>query len=180
VTIPKRSIAHGEVPAAHDLASLLLAEEPSQARELGRNGYLFRESKWPSPAWVVDYLLGNPVPWQITDWIRTGEVLGSPPGESRSSEFARHIAYDPVVPFESSPLGPTSLWDLGTAGTDVGATIGEYVTGHPLLLLSLGAGMVVCGAARGIGEALRIGLRARILELMGVEDPERTPGSPDD
>lgn len=34
------------------------------------------------------------------------------------------------------------------------------------------------GAAHGLADALRIGLRARLLQLMGVDDPDRSDSEP--
>jgi hypothetical protein len=79
------------------------------------------------------------------------------------------------VPFESSPLGAKALYDLVTASGGVGAAVGSYATGEPLLLLAVRAGIIVCGGARGVADALRIGLRAKLLKLMGVDDPEPSP-----
>lgn len=116
---------------------------------------------WPfEPYFVERYLSG-----------RRGPRRGGP------SEFAQYVTYAPVIPFESSPLGPKALSDLATAGGGVGVAVGAYASGHPILLLAIPAGIVVCGAAAGIADALRIGLRSRILDLMGVEDPERRDGT---
>jgi hypothetical protein len=40
--------------------------------------------------------------------------------------------------------------------------------------------MIVCGAASGIADALRIALRTKLLDLMGVEDPALPPDAPRD
>lgn len=52
------------------------------------------------------------------------------------------------------------------------------LTGRPLVIIVVPAGIIVCGAAQGIAQGLRIGLRAKVLALMGVEDPERPPPGP--
>ena len=41
---------------------------------------------------------------------------------------------------------------------------------HPLLLLLVPVGIILCGAATGIAQALRIGLRAHLLRIMGIEE----------
>ena len=78
-----------------------------------------------------------------------------------------------MVPIESSPLYGKALSEL-FAGGGVTAAVG-YLVGHPLLVFEVGGGMIVCGAARGVAEALRIGLRSKLLDLMGVDDPDREP-----
>jgi hypothetical protein len=84
-----------------------------------------------------------------------------------------------LVPFESSPLSAKALSDLAAAGGGIGAAVGAYATGDPLLLLAVPAGIVVCGAAHGLSEALRIGLRAKLLTLIGVDDPGTDRGDPE-
>jgi hypothetical protein len=51
-----------------------------------------------------------------------------------------------------------------------------YATGNPLLILAVPAGIIIRGAAYGIADALRLGLRARVLGWMGVPDPEQREG----
>ena len=46
-------------------------------------------------------------------------------------------------------------------------------TGDPLLLIAVPLGIIICGAASGVADALRIGLRRKVLDLMGVPDPEQ-------
>lgn len=53
----------------------------------------------------------------------------------------------------------------------VSAALAASVTGQPLLLLAVPAAIIVCGAAKGIAEALHIGLRARLLVWMDVDEP---------
>ena len=69
------------------------------------------------------------------------------------------------IPFENSPLGATSLAALlshGT-GTAVRAYIGFVVSGSgPLLLITVPAGMIICGAASGAATGLHDGLRSLI------------------
>jgi hypothetical protein len=96
-------------------------------------------------------------------------LRGNRPGDL--SPFAQYLVYAPLVPFESSPLTAKALSDLAAAGGGIGAAVGAYATGDPLLLLAVPAGIVVCGAAHGLADALRIGLRAKLLQLMGVADP---------
>jgi hypothetical protein len=86
--------------------------------------------------------------------------------------FAEYVSYADIVPFESSPLSPDSLGKILTAGSGagIGAGVAIMVAGGPtpLLFVTVPAGMIVCGAAMGVSEALQKGLRYRILKLMGV------------
>jgi hypothetical protein len=87
-------------------------------------------------------------------------------------EFAAYLAMTPVVPFENSPLSAESLGNLLTkaGGYGVGAYIG-FITGGttPLLFITVPAGMVICGAAAGIGRGLEEGLRSRVRTLISGE-----------
>lgn len=179
VTIPVRSIPSGiEAPDAVGTARLLGLREP----RLGDEGAIALR---PVEAWslpfLLDAMLGRPLddfgPWRDPFWFE--DYLRGPRSRSGPSAFAQYLAYSPVVPFESSPLGPKALSELATAGGGVGAALGAYATGDPLLLLVVPAGIIVCGAARGVADALRIGLRSKLLELMGVEDPDRDASEPD-
>ncbi len=91
-------------------------------------------------------------------------------------EFAEYVSYADVVPFESSPLSPDSLGKILTAGSGagIGAGVAIMVAGGPtpLLFITVPAGMIVCGAAMGVSEALQKGLRYKILKLMGVPDAQ--------
>ena len=44
--------------------------------------------------------------------------------------------------------------------------------GRPILLVVVPAGIIICGAATGIAQALQIGLRTHILRLMGIEEAD--------
>lgn len=71
--------------------------------------------------------------------------------------FAEALLNEELVPFESSPLQAVSLAQLTKAsGVATGAYIGFVIAGEtPLLLITVPAGMMICGAAAGIGEGLR-------------------------
>lgn len=82
-------------------------------------------------------------------------------------------AFTPLIPFQESPLDLHSLAELAVKAT--GVSLGAYAGfvasgGTPLVLITVPAGMVLAGAAAGIGKALEEGLRRKILTLMGVPD----------
>jgi hypothetical protein len=171
ITVPRRSLVDAD---EFDPVRLSL--------RLGIRGLEGTDSRSPTQveAWslpfLVDSLIGGQPPWPFEPFAprpfridRRSRVRGPSP-------FAQHVAFAPVVPFESSPLGPKTLADLLTAGGGAGAALGSYVTGDPVLLIVAAGGIIVGGAASGIGDALRVGLRAKLLELMGVDDPDRDRG----
>ncbi|WP_156924476.1 hypothetical protein [Derxia gummosa] len=83
-------------------------------------------------------------------------------------QFARFLTEEAVVPFENSPLHGVSLQSLSKASPyALGAYIGFVVSGStPMLLLTVPAGIILCGAAAGIGEGLNRGLRDRLQYLL--------------
>jgi hypothetical protein len=175
ITVPVRSV---DPEVARDPARL--AARLGIRRATGGEGLPGMVEAWNLP-FILDQMMGR----QTQPPDRLGRRFGVVGPERRlrrrgPSTFAQYAAYAPVIPFESSPLGAKSLADLVTAGGGVGAALGSYATGDPILLVVAAGGVIVCGAARGISDALRIGLRARILELMGVDDPERQGARDDD
>jgi len=85
--------------------------------------------------------------------------------------FADQVSSQALVPFETSPLGPHSLADIGKMVSQFGpgTMIGVVAAGHtPLVLITVPVGIVLCGAAAGVARALYTGLQYRILKLMGL------------
>jgi hypothetical protein len=129
----------------------------------------------PVGAWglpfLVDTMLGS-----APDFPFIVEPPPSPPlprGVGRTpTPFAQYVTYAPVVCFEQSPVSGKSLAELVTTASGVSGAVGFLQTDNWLLLLIVPGGIIICGAARGISEALRIGLRTRLLRWMGVDDPE--------
>jgi hypothetical protein len=91
--------------------------------------------------------------------------------------FSEYVTFAPVVPFEHSPLGGEALAKLLTraSGAGIGAGIGIMVAGGPtpLLLITVPAGMIICGSAKGIADGLEEGLRYRVRHLMGLKPKPR-------
>lgn len=173
VTVPGRSVKGAEVPPVDVLAERLGFEPFHRAeRSLSR---IEPVEAWSLP-FLIDASMGR---WRGPDLLFEWRLYFDPPNRRGPSAFAQYLTYSPVIPFESSPLDGKALSELVTAG-GVGAAVGAFATDHPLLLLAVPAGIIVCGAARGVADALRIGLRSRLLALMGVEDPEADEPPPDD
>jgi hypothetical protein len=94
------------------------------------------------------------------------------------AEFAEQIAYAKLVPFEESPLNLHSLASLAGAGAKTGAvgigfTIGLVAALHgtPLVLVTVPAGIVICGAAIGAAE----GLKELLKRLIAGQRPKSPP-----
>ncbi len=88
-------------------------------------------------------------------------------------EFAEHLAFDDLIPFEQSPISLESLGKLvvSATGAGIGAYAGFVMAGPtPLLLITIPAGMIICGAAKGIADALEKGLRERLLRFLKSGD----------
>ena len=124
----------------------------------------------PVEAWnlpfMIDFALGR------SDFAL---VMEQPGEAARPSTFAQYVSYAPVVPIEQSPLAARSLAELVGAVATTTAFSWWYSEASPVFVLYVGGTLIVLGAAAGIAEALRVGLRARLLRLMGVEIREPPP-----
>ena len=174
VTVPGRSLAFAEAPPAEALARDLGLEPIAGTATAAPPVYSVAPLEGWSLPFFIDALMGRwNGPQPFFEWRFYSDV----PKRRGPSEFAQHLAYARVVPFESSPLEAKSLVELITGGA-ASAAVG-YLTGHPLFVLFVAAGIIVCGTARGVADALRIGARTKLLAWMGVDDPE-APAPPDD
>jgi len=83
--------------------------------------------------------------------------------------FAELVAFEPVVPIEESPLAAGVLVSLVTkaSGVAIGAFAGFVAVGpSPLLLVTVPAGMIICGAVKPLADALESGLRDKLQDLL--------------
>ncbi len=83
--------------------------------------------------------------------------------------FIEELIYGKHVIIENSPLSMESLANLVNSATGVGlgAYIGFIIGGNTtLLLLTVPAGMVICGSAAGLSRALEKGLEKRLMKLL--------------
>jgi hypothetical protein len=170
LTIPARSLPEGKVPNAKEVARSLLpvADDDERITQIG-----------PVEAWslpfFVDAALGRRLGPDISfEW----NLRVNPPSSRGPSAFAQHVVFDAVVPFESSPLRASSLAQLVGTGGGATAVVSAILTGDPILFIAVPAGIIVCGAAAGVAQALNLGLRAKILERMGYEDRDLKPTEP--
>jgi hypothetical protein len=166
ITIPARSLPDGEVPSINEVARnlrvLFMDDGPRAFRRNLR--------PWGLP-FLIDGALGR------RDSFRFYFDPDTPFGEKQGpSRFAEYLAFEAVVPFESSPLGAKALATLvGTTGS-AGAALGYAATSDPIVLLTVPAGIVIAGAALGVGAGLATGLadavRYRVHDLMGIPHDE--------
>ena len=91
-------------------------------------------------------------------------------------EFAEHVTFANVIPFEHSPLSGEALARLLSArsGAGIGVGVALMVAGGPtpLLFLTVPAGMIICGSAKGIADGLEEGFRQKVRRLMGLRPKE--------
>lgn len=88
---------------------------------------------------------------------------------SLDKDFAEQAAFDNFIPFEMSPISLESIGKLvvSATGAGIGAYAGFVLAGSsPLLLVTIPAGMIICGAAKGIADALEQGLREKLLRFL--------------
>lgn len=169
LTVPARALVEREIPSEVDELADALGFKPIRGPEGRPARRIAPVEAWSLP-FVIDAALGRFPDFPFEFYFDPLEPMRP---RREPSPFAQYVTYVPVIPFESSPLGAKSLAELATASGSVGAAVGYSATGDLLVLLLVPAGIIVCGAARGIGDALRIGLRSKLLRLMGVDDPER-------
>ena len=84
-------------------------------------------------------------------------------------DFGELAAFDNLVPFELSPINLESIGKLvvSATGAGIGAYAGFVLAGPtPLLFVAIPAGMIICGAAKGIADALEQGLRQKRLQFL--------------
>jgi hypothetical protein len=68
---------------------------------------------------------------------------------------------------------------LLAAGGAAAGVAGGLVEGDLMIVLAVPMGIIIVGAAQGVADALHIGIRAKLLEWMGVPEPRR-PSESDD
>lgn len=115
VTVPARSMSDAEVPPLEVVQRrLALRERPRRPRIMGVI------EPWALP-FAVDIALGRDEREFFKPWgpfLVEEHLRGNRPGGP--SPFAQYLAYAPLVPFESSPLGPKALSELAAAGGNRG------------------------------------------------------------
>ncbi|MGH3907414.1 MAG: hypothetical protein ACRDTE_25045 [Pseudonocardiaceae bacterium] len=122
-------------------------------------------------------------------YISALEAERTPEAERIGSllRFSDAIVFGEYIPFEASPLQSESLATLfakvtARGGVAVGASaaIVGATTGQPLLVVFVAGGMVLGGAAKGLGKALEEGLYQKVLSALKVPEPIRGEGGDDE
>jgi hypothetical protein len=122
------------------------------------------------------------VPALVGSWI---EAIRSDPfavstfgGPDVAGDFA--ALFDlPCIVIEQSPPELASLAGLlkQGGGVAVGAFVGLHAASGPMLLVTVPAGIIIVGAAAGLGSALEAGLRDLLLKFMQGEGRRSGPAS---
>lgn len=170
ITIPARSFMD-EVPSLEKAADALgvLFMEPDNPRAFRRN-----LRPWGLP-FLLDGALGRRAPFRF--YFDPDVPFGEKQGPS---SFAEYLAFEARIPFESSPLEGKTLTALVTATGSAGAALGYAATSDPIVLVTVPAGIVIGGAALGVGAGLATGLAdvvrqgvCRLMDVPGDEPPDR-------
>jgi hypothetical protein len=82
--------------------------------------------------------------------------------------FAEYLTFARVIPFEWSTFSADSLGNILTAQGYGEAAYAYYEEGTqvPMLVIAIPAGILICGSAPKMEDALGAGLRRRILEFV--------------
>jgi hypothetical protein len=92
-------------------------------------------------------------------------------------EFAEHLTFARVVPFEQPSLSADSLGNILTAqGHGEAGYVYHEATEIPLLAVAIPAGVVICGSAPGMVRALESGLRQRLIEIIKSRSGQHQDG----
>lgn len=108
------------------------------------------------------------------------EMMRRQPGRSSFDidgsllRFSERVTFEKFVPFERSPLQLESLAGLVSQGSGIGMGAAAGLVafwGNPMVLVAVPFGMIIGGAAKGVGLALGRGLYQKTLRLMGADSP---------
>jgi hypothetical protein len=166
VVVPKRSLPlSGDFPLETVFQELELTKlAPTDPSNLARHLAVLFSSQLPN----------HELPQTLASAaMATNPQFQPSPDDIRFAEF---VSFERLIPIEESPLSQESLAKLATtaSGVGIGAFIGFVAFGSsPFLLITVPVGMIICGAARGVGQALEEGLRDRLVRWLKGEKAER-------
>jgi hypothetical protein len=168
------------------------------SRSLGGDSYLFREPNGPLetlgllsladvPAGgVVRSLAACLSSEDVDEFMRRFHEGLAQEVEHASTElpaafaFAEYLTFARAIPFEWSTFSADSLGNVLTAqGYGEAAYVYHEDTTIPMLVIAIPAGILICGSAPKMEDALGAGLRHRILEFVknsSGEDGRRDEG----
>jgi hypothetical protein len=155
------------------------------SRSLGGRSYLFRETNGPLLTLgllsLADVPLGGVVrslaaclsSEDVDEFLRRfhegfKEEISKPSWETPAPfAFAEYLTFARVIPFEWSAFSADSLGNILTAqGYGEAAYVYYEGTEVPMLVIAIPAGILICGSATKMEDALGAGLRQRILEFV--------------
>ena len=155
------------------------------SRSLGGGSYLYREPNGPLLALgllsLADVPLGGVVrslaaclsSESVDEFLQRfhegfKEEISKPSWETPARfAFAEYLTFARVIPFEWSTFSADSLGNILTAqGYGQAAYVYYEGTNVPMLAIAIPAGMLVCGSAPKMEDALGAGLRRRISEFV--------------
>lgn len=169
-SIPSRSLLEPGLLADSRLAFSRLGVQPTMILtsanddlEFAIANLLHYARTTPGAAWIDEQFV-HPAPQVLSERTKQFGWLAM----LEEKEFARYLVVEPAVPFENSPLSGISLHEIAkSSGVAIGAYVGCVMAGNtPLLLITVPAGMVICGVASGVAHGLEEMLYARIKNLM--------------
>jgi len=153
-SVPTRSLAD---EGATKVASYLAGDEPVRSATV---------EAWSLPFLLDAVLRRYPsLGWEWERWEYLDRFILYRNREGPSA-FAQQLAYEPIVPVESSPLTKRLLSELLASGSIVTA----YVTHHPLLIFAGPAGVFLCTVARHLGDGIGVPARDRLWRALGASD----------
>lgn len=145
------------------------------ARELGLEYLADISSAAALPSVLAAILLGGDAvaavdaPWRADD------------AAAEIATFVENMAFSRLIPIWTNPLDLRSLATVLTTGSGVaiGAWAGVVASGgSPLILITVPVGMVIGGAAAGVGRALESGLQERLGAWLRPRPPSAQPSKP--
>jgi hypothetical protein len=176
LSLPSRSILPRSVLATPEVVMEMLKIEPLSAIRT-------RSELDEAVSYLVEYaetpveISKRALPPTLQPWDNETPVtlIGEPPSVDRAT--VNELVREAIVPTEQSPLQGTPLSELvghASAGS-VGAVLGYQAAPHsPLLLITVPAGIVLVGAAKGLGAGLNAGLRGLVeRQLLGVKKQKK-------
>ncbi len=95
-------------------------------------------------------------------------IFANKSGHRELIHFAEYLFHGAQIPFEQSPLAGLSIDKILKSPATIGAAAGFVITAAygPLFIVAVPAGMIICIAAKGIGDGLADGLKHKIVKGM--------------
>ena len=166
VGFPKRAVAPGDM--ADVLASASEVVDRLELQNLGRVAV----SQLPQVIVALLQAEEANVSENLATVTAFSQLLQPSVAEAGIMAFAEQLAYSDLIPFEQSPLSLVSLVGQIASASKSSATLGAVVgllaaTGHPILLVTIPAGILICGGAMAVAKLMEE-RRDQIAQLAGL------------